>query len=159
MKVCPNCRTKNEDRAEECSNCGANLIRIKGDGKSINSPLPPPIPHIPHAKTRVETVRDTVGTPSVTDVWHATYGSGVYSAAKSKLSKKDGMIHVVLVTSFSRIADETFAVDPKFTVELDTFLMEMQKDGYEILDVKMNTIPDQGLTGTRMKIHTLVTYR
>ena len=69
------------------------------------------------------------------------------------------MIHVVLVTSFSRIADETFAVDPKFTVELDTFLMEMQKDGYEILDVKMNTIPDQGLTGTRMKIHTLVTYR
>lgn len=156
MKVCPNCRTKNEDRAEECSNCGANLIRIKGDGKSINTT---PVPPIPQPKTRVETVRDTVGTPSVTDVWHAAQGSSVYSAAKSKLSKKDGMIHVVLITSFARIADEAFAIDPKFTVELDTFLMEMQKDGYEILDVKMNTLPDQGLTGTRTKIHTLVTYR
>lgn len=40
MKVCPNCRTKNEDRAEECSNCGANLMEGSGTLPSSEPPEP-----------------------------------------------------------------------------------------------------------------------
>ena len=35
----------------------------------------------------------------------------------------------------------------------------MQDDGYEILDVKINSIQGQGLTGSMEGFHTLVTYR
>nr|DAR50518.1 MAG TPA: Sporulation protein Cse60 [Caudoviricetes sp.] len=35
----------------------------------------------------------------------------------------------------------------------------MQREGYEILDIKFNSIPNQGMTGNRTGFNTLITYR
>lgn len=80
----------------------------------------------------------------------------IYS--KMRLAKKDGRVHVVMVTSFSQVANQNFSCDSKYTTEIDTILTAMQKDGYEIIDVKFNSLPGQGLSGNRTGFSTLITY-
>lgn len=47
----------------------------------------------------------------------------------------------------------------KYTTEIDYVLNCMQREGYEILDIKFNSIPNQGVTGNRTGFNTLITYR
>lgn len=83
----------------------------------------------------------------------------VYSRMRSSLAPKDGMIHVVMVTSFSKLGNQNFDCDTKYTTELDFILSCMQREGYQILDVKFNSMSGQGLSGGRTGFNTLITYR
>lgn len=73
--------------------------------------------------------------------------------------KRNGMTHIVMLNSFSKLLNQAFGCDDKYTTEIDYILMCMQKDGFQIIDVKFNSIQGQGLTGTREGFHTLITYR
>ncbi|MCC5896027.1 MAG: hypothetical protein JJU16_11230 [Alkalibacterium sp.] len=83
----------------------------------------------------------------------------VYSIMKESLSEKDGYTHVVMVNSFSKWLNQTFQCETKYTMQIDTILTLMQKDGYEILDVKFNSLMNQGLFGDMEGFHTLITYK
>lgn len=78
---------------------------------------------------------------------------------RASLAPKDGKVHVVMLNSFSKFLNQTFECENKYTGQIDAIISAMQDDGYEILDVKFNSIQGQRLTGSMEGFHTLVTYR
>ena len=88
-----------------------------------------------------------------------TQAQGVYSRMRSFLAPKDGFVHVVMVNSFSKLGNQNFDCDSKYTTEIDSLLLAMQRDGYEILDIRFNSIGGQRMTGNRTGFNTVITYR
>jgi hypothetical protein len=81
----------------------------------------------------------------------------VYSRMRPLLIK-DGKLHVAMVNSFSRFANQVFLCDDKYTTQIDTIIALMQRDGFQILDVKINSVQGQGLFKIMEGFHTLITY-
>ncbi|WP_440897049.1 hypothetical protein ACS127_03385 [Amphibacillus sp. Q70] len=78
---------------------------------------------------------------------------------KPLLHEKDGNVHVIMINSFSKWLNQNFGSDDKYTTQVDSILTEIQNEGYEIVDVKLNSIQNQGLTGNMEGFHTLVLYK
>lgn len=88
--------------------------------------------------------------------------TGVYGGLKKYLKEKDGYTHVVMVNSFSKFVNEYFCCEDKYTTQIDQILTLMQQDGYEIIDVKFDTLKNQGtgVFGSGMEGYaTLITYK
>lgn len=83
----------------------------------------------------------------------------IYEQTKQYLKAKDGNIHIVMINSFSKWLNQSFQCEYKYTTQIDTILSSMQKDGYEIIDVKFNSIQNQGISGQMEGFHTLITYK
>ena len=83
----------------------------------------------------------------------------VYEQTKKLLKPKDGKIHVVMINSFSKWINQVFGCEDKYTTQIDEIISRMQDDGYEIIDVKINSIQNQGITGQMEGFHTLITYK
>jgi hypothetical protein len=84
----------------------------------------------------------------------------IYDDVKELLKPKDGFVHVIMINSFSKILNQHFGCEDKYTVQLDAIITSMQKDGYEIVDIKFNSLRDQGLFISFMEgFHTLIIYR
>lgn len=78
---------------------------------------------------------------------------------KPYLVEKDGLVHLIMVTSFSKLLNQQFDVEKKYTTQLDTILTRMQQDGYEIVDVKLNSMHNEGLTGQATQFQTTIIYK
>lgn len=83
----------------------------------------------------------------------------IYDGMKKYLKPKDGNIHIVMINSFSKFLNQTFGCEDKYTTQIDEILCRMQNDGYEILDIKFNSIQSQGLSKEMEGFHTLITYK
>ena len=83
----------------------------------------------------------------------------IYMKAKQYLVEKDGNIHVVMFNSFSKLINQNFHCEDKYTTQIDNIITCMQEDGYEIVDIKFNVIPNQGLTGQMEGFNTLIMYK
>ena len=83
----------------------------------------------------------------------------VYQESKKYLKPKDGKLHIVMFNSFSKFANQNFGCEDKYTTQIDEILTGMQEDDYEIIDVKFNSIQNQGLVGGMEGFHTLITYK
>lgn len=83
----------------------------------------------------------------------------VYRDMKAHLKPRDGKTHVVMVNSFSKWLNQNFACEDKYTTQIDAILIEMQRDGYEIVDVKFNSVMNQGVLGQMEGFHTLIMYK
>jgi len=83
----------------------------------------------------------------------------VYEKMKEHLRPKDGLIHVVMVNSFGKWINQFFGCEDKYTSQIDFILTSMQRDGYEIIDIKFNSLKDQGMLGSMEGYHTLIMYR
>ena len=83
----------------------------------------------------------------------------VYEQTKKYLKAKDGKTHIVMINSFSKWLNQAFGCEDKYTIQIDEIISRMQDDGYEIIDVKINSIQNQGITGQMEGFHTLITYR
>ena len=83
----------------------------------------------------------------------------VWDKVKKQLAPKDGMTHVLMINSFSKFVNQVFSVEDKYTRQIDLILTNMQNAGYQILDVKFNSIQGQGLTGNQEGFNTLIIYR
>lgn len=78
---------------------------------------------------------------------------------RNNLSEKDGLTNVIMLNSFSKFLNQNFGVDDKYTSQINQIVTNMQLDGYEIVDIKINSIQNQGLSGTMEGFHTLITYK
>lgn len=88
-----------------------------------------------------------------------TAGSIYEREIKPNLKEKDGLLHVAMINSFSKWLNQNFGCEDKYTTQIDKILTAMQNDGYEIVDIKFNSVQDQGLTGQMEGFHTLITYK
>lgn len=75
------------------------------------------------------------------------------------LKPKDGRVHVLMLMSFSKLVNQAFGCDEKYTNEVDGVLAELQARGYEIVDLKLGVLPNQGITGQREGYLTCIMYR
>ena len=82
----------------------------------------------------------------------------VYEKLSAEL-KKDGLVHVAMINSFSKWLNQVFGPESKYINNIDTILTLMQQDGFTIMDVKFNSMQNQGVTGTMEGYHTLIVYR
>lgn len=85
---------------------------------------------------------------------------GVYeNSIKPNLHRKDGNIHVCLVTSFSKFGNQSFSFENKYSTQIDNIVTNMQNDGYEIVDIKLNSVGNQGMSNSATQFHTLIEYK
>lgn len=85
-------------------------------------------------------------------------GKRVYSESSEYL-KKDGKTRVIMYNSFSKWLNQSFGCEDKYTVQINEILSRMQDGGFEIIDVKFNSLMNQGRFGELEGFHTLITYR
>jgi len=78
---------------------------------------------------------------------------------KPSLQPKNGKVHVIMINSFSKWINQIFGCDDKYTTQIDSILTAIQNEGYEIVDVKLNSIQNQGITGSMEGFHTLILYK
>lgn len=83
----------------------------------------------------------------------------VYEKAKKFLKEKDGNIHILMINSFSKLLNQNFECEDKYTTQLNVILDGLQNDGYEIVDIKFNSLMGQGLTGNQEGFHTIILYK
>lgn len=83
----------------------------------------------------------------------------IYNDMKKYLKEKDGLTHVVMINSFSKLLNQIFGCDDKYTTQIDEIVTCMQKDGYEIVDIKFNSIPGQGMSKEMEGFNTLIIYK
>jgi hypothetical protein len=62
----------------------------------------------------------------------------MYATIKRSLAPKDGFVHVVLINSYSTLSNKMISFDEEYTEQINLIMTAMQKDGYEIVDVKFN---------------------
>lgn len=75
------------------------------------------------------------------------------------LAPKDGKLHVLMINSFSKLLNQSFECENKYTGQIDAIVTALQDDGYEIVDIKFNSIQGQGISGMEEGFHTLILYR
>lgn len=83
----------------------------------------------------------------------------VYQNAKKYLHEKNGNVHILMINSFSKLANQNFECENKYTTQLNVILEGLQNDGYEIVDIKFNSLMGQGITGSAEGFHTLIMYK
>lgn len=70
-----------------------------------------------------------------------------YDNIKPYLKKKDGYRHVVILQSYTNLTTGFFECEKMCTLQTDDFLVHMQKDGYEVIDVKISPIGNPSIIG------------
>lgn len=81
----------------------------------------------------------------------------LYEDVKQYLKPKNGKKQVVLINVLSKMTTNGLECDNKYTLQISGVLDEMQNDGYEIVDVKIETLPSS--VGSAALIRTLVIYK
>ena len=81
------------------------------------------------------------------------------SEYKNTIKPKNGNIHVMMVDSFAGLGEgSTIQIEEKYSNQINEFLDTLQNKGYEIVDVKFNSVPIQKMT-SNMKYQTLILYK
>ena len=78
---------------------------------------------------------------------------------KPRLKEKDGFTHVIMVNSFSKLCNQNFGCEDKYTTQLDEILTNIQMLGYEIVDIKVTVMQNQGLNKQMEGFNTLIMYK
>lgn len=78
---------------------------------------------------------------------------------KEYLHEQDGFKHILMINSFSRWANQAFTVENKYTTQINEVMDRMQEDGYEIIDIKLESQYDQGSSGGATGFNTLIIYK
>lgn len=61
----------------------------------------------------------------------------IYEASREHLRKQNGLTHVMCYYLFSQIVTTMSTCEEKITDQTNQIIVAMQKEGYEILDVKI----------------------
>ena len=85
--------------------------------------------------------------------------TSVYDNLKKYLVEKNGYKHILMINSFSKLYNQTFQCDDKYTTQINEIINSMQVDGYEIIDIKFMALPNQGLTKQMEGFNTLIIYK
>lgn len=87
-------------------------------------------------------------------------GEALYQKeVKPQLVKQDENVHIVMIDSFSKLVNQVFGVESKYTEQIGSIVNCLQDDGYEIVDIKFDSLKGQGIMGTNEGFHTLIMYK
>lgn len=81
----------------------------------------------------------------------------LYKDIKEYLSPKDGNRHVILINTTSKSTTNGMECDNKYTIQINGVIKEMQQEGYDVLDIKLDA--SQQIMGNMTLIRTLIEYK
>lgn len=85
-----------------------------------------------------------------------------YEVVQNSLCPKDGLLHVLLLDSFTSYPFQKWPdIEPERTYnsKINEVLVGMQKNGYEIVDVKFDANFDKGSMKEMWCVNTLIMYK
>ena len=77
---------------------------------------------------------------------------------KKYLSPKDGNTHIILINSMTKSMTNGWECENKYTLQIDGILKKIQDEGYEIVDIKFESM-QQPMVGNAFLIRTLIIYK
>lgn len=160
--LCPQCGAPQKVGSDYCEECGIRLTpykntKTKPEEKSDeNYELNPLDSLLISNKIKKEFKEKDLG--SINKVQELS-AKQVYSRISKYLHVKDGYLHVLMINSFSRWLNQNFDCENKYTIQIDFIITSMQENGYEIEDIKFNSLMNQGLFGEMEGFHTLIMYK
>lgn len=84
---------------------------------------------------------------------------GLYEAAKPYLRKHNGLTHVIFFYLTGEFGGSHYGCDQKMTLQLNQYIVGMQKDDYEILDIKLEVLPEKSALMNQQRYVAMVTYK
>lgn len=91
---------------------------------------------------------------------HKEMANAVYESSREYLRKQNGLTHVICFYLYSQLATRTTTCDGKISDQLNQIIVGMQKDGYEIVDIKMTpTLETGAITGQRSGYMATIIYK
>ena len=82
----------------------------------------------------------------------------LYENVKQYLKPKDGLKHIVMLNTMSKTTTNGLECENKYTIQINNIIEEMQRNNYEILDVKIDNTSFQAM-GNAFLIRTLIIYK
>lgn len=83
--------------------------------------------------------------------------SELYQDIKNYLKPKDGKKHIVLINTTTKMTTNGLECENKYTLQIDGIIEEMQKNNYEIIEVKIDS--SQQIVANMNLIRTLIMYQ
>ena len=81
-----------------------------------------------------------------------------YEEIKRYLKPKNNKKHIIMINTMSKIITTGWECENNYTIQVDTIIENMQNDGYEIIDIKFDSTPQQSITNSFL-IRTLIMYK
>ena len=82
----------------------------------------------------------------------------LYNDIEKYLKPKDEMKHAIMINTMTKSTTNGLECDNKYTIQINSVIEEMQKAGYEIMDIKIDNTPFQTM-GSAFLIRTLIIYK
>lgn len=82
----------------------------------------------------------------------------LYEQIRAYLKPKDERKHIILINSMSKATTNGCECDNKYTIQINSIIEDMQNEGYEIIDVKIDDTSYQTV-GVAFLIRTLIIYK
>ncbi len=82
----------------------------------------------------------------------------LYDDVKQYLQPKDGLKHIIMLNTMSKMTTNGLECENKYTIQINSIIEEMQRNNYEIVDVKIDNTSFQ-TTGNAFLIRTLIIYK
>lgn len=82
----------------------------------------------------------------------------LYENISQYLKPKDGLNHIVMLNTMSKLITNGLECENKYTIQINNIIEEMQRNNYEIVDVKIDNTPFQTM-GNSFLIRTLIIYK
>lgn len=82
----------------------------------------------------------------------------LYENMKLYLKAKDGMKHIIMLNTMSKSITNGLECENKYTIQINNIIETMQREGYEIVDVKIDNTIHQSV-GNAFLIRTLIIYK
>lgn len=80
-----------------------------------------------------------------------------YEEIKKYLKPKDNRKHIIMINTMSKSVTNGWECENKYTLQIDTIMENMQNDGYEIIDIKIDST-NQSVENMFL-IRTLIIYK
>ena len=82
----------------------------------------------------------------------------LYADVEKYLKPRDGMKHIIMINTMTKSITNGLECDNKYTIQIDSIIEQMQKIGYDIIDVKIDNTSYQSM-GNAYLIRTLIIYK
>lgn len=81
----------------------------------------------------------------------------LYQNIKQYLKPRNGIKHIIMLNTMSKSITNGLECENKYTIQINGIIEDMQNEGYEILDIKIESI--QQSIANMFLIRTLIIYK
>lgn len=82
-----------------------------------------------------------------------------YDDIRPYIKDKDGYQHILVLHATTTLSVNPFQCETRFTMQMDDFLLRMQKDGYEVLNIRISPMGNPNILGAVSGFSIVINYK